>query len=92
MKNSILATKLLTQAGANILELNTIRKHLSEIKGGGLAKTAYPATVISLIVSDVLGNDLSIVASGPTVFNKTTKKMRKKFLKNISINQLVYRY
>ncbi|MBT9168669.1 MAG: D-glycerate 2-kinase [Syntrophomonadaceae bacterium] len=73
-KNSILATKLLTQAGANILELNTVRKHLSLVKAGGLAKSAYPANIISLIVSDVLGNDLSIVASGPTVFDKTTKK------------------
>ncbi len=54
-KNLILATKLLTQAGANILELNTVRKHLSEVKAGGLAKMAYPAMVISLIVSVAFG-------------------------------------
>jgi len=66
--------KELTRKGADIIELNTIRKHLSEIKGGNLAKLAYPATMISLIVSDVLNNNLSMVASGPTVFNKTTAK------------------
>ncbi len=66
--------KELTKKGANIVELNTVRKHLSEIKGDGLAKIAYPATIISLIVSDVIGNDLSMVASGPTVNDKTTKK------------------
>ncbi|OGM89556.1 hypothetical protein A3J77_00985, partial [Candidatus Wolfebacteria bacterium RBG_13_41_7] len=71
----------LTNAGANIIELNTIRKHLSEVKGGGLAKIAYPATVISLVVSDVFSGDLSMVASGPTVYDKTTKKDAKKILK-----------
>ena len=80
LKDLILVTKLLTKSGANILELNTVRKHLSEIKGGGLAKIAYPATVVSLIVSDVIGNDLSMVASGPTVFDKTTKKDAEKVL------------
>jgi len=76
LKYSILVTKLLTQSGADIKELNTVRKHLSETKAGGLAKMAYPATVVSLIISDVptANNDLSMVASGPTVFDKTTKK------------------
>lgn len=86
LKNSGLATKELTKAGANINELNTIRKHLSEFKGGGLAKMAYPATVISLIISDVCGNDLSNVASGPTVFNKTTKIDAEKILKKYGID------
>lgn len=62
----------LMDAGANIRETNTVRKHLSRVKGGGLAKLAYPATVISLIFSDVPGNDLSSVASGPTVLDQTT--------------------
>lgn len=87
LKNSVLATKLLTQAGANILELNIVRKHLSSVKGGGLAKLAYPATVISLIVSDVLGNDLSMVASGPTVFDKITKKDAEKIWKKYQYRQ-----
>ncbi len=81
MRYSRTIFKGLTKAGANILELNTVRKHLSEVKGGNLAKFAYPAKVISLIVSDVLGNDLSMVASGPTVFDKTTKKDAERILK-----------
>ncbi len=92
MKNSILATKLLTQAGADILELNTVRKHLSDIKGGGLAKLAYPATVISLIVSDVLGNDLSMVASGPMVYDKTTKKDAERILKKHRLNSQKFHF
>jgi len=87
LKNSVLATKLLTQAGADIKELNTVRKHLSEIKGGGLAKMAYPATVVSLIISDVptVNNDLSMVASGPTVYDKTTKKDAVHILKKYNL-------
>lgn len=65
-------TKTLTQKGADIYELNTVRKHFSEIQGGGLAKVCYPAQVISLIFSDVPGNDMGMVASGPTVYDKTT--------------------
>jgi len=92
LKNSILATKLLTQAGADIKELNTVRKHLSEIKGGGLAKMAYPATVVSLIISDVptANNDLSMVASGPTVYDKTTKKDAEKILKTYNLQPTTY--
>jgi len=60
-------TKILLACGARIHEINTIRKHLSLIKGGGLAKTAFPATIISLILSDVVGDDLDIIASGLTV-------------------------
>ena len=60
-------TKILLACGARIHEINTIRKHLSLIKGGGLAKAAYPATIISLILSDVVGDDLDVIASGLTV-------------------------
>jgi len=59
-------------AGADIKELNCVRKHLSSIKGGWLAKKAYPATVISLILSDVIGDDLSVIASGPTAPDDST--------------------
>jgi glycerate-2-kinase len=65
-------TKNLTQKGANIFELNTVRKHLSGVQGGQLAELCYPAKVISLIFSDVLGDDISMIASGPTVTDKTT--------------------
>ena len=74
LKNTTSAIKELTKAGAAISELNTVRKHFSDFKGGNLAKMACPAKVVSLIVSDVCGNDLSNVASGPTVLDKTTKK------------------
>jgi glycerate-2-kinase len=66
-------TKGLMDKGAPIHEINTVRKHLSEIQGGWLAQMAYPAKVVSLIFSDVPGNDISMVASGPTVLDITTK-------------------
>ncbi len=62
----------LTANGADIYELNTVRKHLSIARGGGLAFAAYPAQVIGLVISDVPGNDLSFIASGPTVHDETT--------------------
>ncbi|XP_053324904.1 glycerate kinase [Spea bombifrons] len=60
-------TKQLALRGATIQELNTLRRALSQLKGGGLARAAYPAQVISLILSDVIGDDLNVIASGPTV-------------------------
>lgn len=65
------AARRLLQAGADIHALNTVRKHLSAIKGGQLA-AATPAQVMTLAVSDVVGDDLSIIASGPTVPDPTT--------------------
>jgi len=65
-------TKILLKVGANIHEINTLRKHLSRVKGGRLAKVAYPATLISLILSDVIGDDLDSIASGPTVPDHST--------------------
>jgi glycerate-2-kinase len=62
----------LTAAGATIEELNTVRKHLSLARGGWLAEYAYPAQVVSLIFSDVTGDDISFVSSGPTVKDTTT--------------------
>ncbi len=97
----------LTGAGANIIELNTIRKHLSEVKGGGLAKIAYPASLTSLIIADTplnFKNDLprrktesflrglSIVASGPTVPDKTTKKDAERILKNYQLPITNYQF
>jgi len=60
-------TLALLRCGATINEINTIRKHLSQIKGGNLSRAAYPAEVVSLILSDVVGNPLDVIASGPTV-------------------------
>jgi len=62
----------LTKKGASIAELNVVRKHLSVVKGGGLAKFSFPAQVVSLIVSDVCGNDFGTIASGPTVYDNST--------------------
>ncbi len=67
-------TTLLLTCGANIQEMNTLRKHLDQIKGGGLARLAYPATLITLILSDVVGDALDVIASGPTVPDPTTYK------------------
>jgi hydroxypyruvate reductase len=66
------ATNQLLSCGANIQEINTLRKHLSRIKGGGLARLVYPATLVSLILSDVIGDPLDAIASGPTVPDPTT--------------------
>jgi hydroxypyruvate reductase len=60
------ATALLLNAGASIAELNTVRKHLSAVKGGRLAQAAFPAQVLTLLLSDVIGDRLDVIASGPT--------------------------
>ncbi|MFN8513842.1 MAG: glycerate-2-kinase family protein [Chloroflexia bacterium] len=65
-------TGLLLAAGANINELNTVRKHLETLKGGGLARVAAPARVVALCISDVLGDPLDVIASGPTVGDSST--------------------
>lgn len=65
-------TSLLLTSGASIDEINTVRKHLSQIKGGRLAERLYPATVLSLIISDVVGDHIDAVASGPTAPDPTT--------------------
>ena len=64
--------KALLKSGATISEMNVVRKHLSAIKGGRLAKAAYPAKVVALMISDVPGDDPSIIASGPTVPDPST--------------------
>ena len=66
------ANRLLLECGASINEINTIRKHVDDIKGGGLARFALPATVITLIMSDVIGDYPEIIASGPTVGDPST--------------------
>lgn len=65
-------TRLLLACGANIHEINCVRKHLSAIKGGRLAQLAYPATLLTLILSDVIGDDLDAIGSGPTVPDRST--------------------
>ncbi|MFK7843745.1 MAG: glycerate kinase [Rhodothermales bacterium] len=64
--------QLLMRCGADIRELNTVRKHVSLLGGGRLAQKAAPAEIVSLVISDVVGDDLSVIASGPTVGDPTT--------------------
>ena len=66
------ATRILLASGATIHEINTIRKHISDFKGGNLARAVYPAALVSLILSDVVGDDLDVIASGPTVPDSST--------------------
>jgi glycerate-2-kinase len=65
-------TETLWSHGATIAEVNTVRKHLSDIQGGQLARLVYPATVLTFLFSDVPGNDIGTIASGPTVRDETT--------------------
>ncbi len=67
-----LITDLLLKSGADIVELNAVRKHLSKVKGGRLAEIAYPAKIISIIISDVIGDKLDVIASGPTSADPST--------------------
>ncbi|MBW2108273.1 MAG: glycerate kinase [Deltaproteobacteria bacterium] len=65
-------TKVLLACGATIHEINAVRKHLSLVKGGGLARAVSPAVLVTLILSDVVGDDLDVIASGPTVPDSST--------------------
>ncbi|XP_078066006.1 glycerate kinase [Mustelus asterias] len=78
-------TKQLAAGGATIQELNTVRKTLSLLKGGGLARVAHPARVVSLIMSDVIGDHLEFVASGPTVPNSQSKEDCHKILSKYNL-------
>ena len=82
-------TKKLLASGATIHEINTVRKHLSTIKGGQLAKLAYPATTIALILSDVIGDDLDVIGSGPTVGDRSTVADARAVLAKYGIAQSV---
>ncbi len=72
LADKLAVTRLLSAAGANIAELNTVRKQLSRIKGGGLARACRAGRFVTLIISDVLGDPLDVIASGPTVPDTST--------------------
>jgi glycerate 2-kinase len=76
----------LLKSGANISEMNCVRKHLSAIKGGRLAAAAYPARVLTLAISDVPGDDLTVIGSGPTVADPTTLADARAIIQNYAID------
>lgn len=75
----------LQKSQADIYELNTVRKHLSAVKGGKLAKLLYPLPILCLVFSDVIGDDLSFIASGPLVKDNTTNSQAKKVLQKYGL-------
>ncbi len=79
--------ELLT-SGADIYEINAVRKHLSKFKGGQLSEVAYPTTLVTMIISDVLGNDLSVIASGPTVKDESTVEDAKEVIEKYNLPEL----
>lgn len=79
----------LIHSGADIYETNTVRKHLSLARGGFLAKYAYPARVVSLIFSDVIGDNLEFVASGPTIKDTTTLEQAMAVLEKYKIYEKI---
>ena len=94
LKARIKLTHNLLKCGADIKEINTIRKHISKIKGGRLAQTALPADLIGLYISDVIGDPLDMIASGPTVSDPTTsvdaiKILRKYKLLNKNLEKII---
>ena len=78
-------TRLLLASGANIHEINTVRKHISRIKGGQLARLAAPAAVESLLLSDVIGDDLDVIGSGPTAPDASTFQRSVEILRKYEI-------
>lgn len=79
--------KALLKSGANIAEMNCVRKHLSAIKGGRLAAAAYPARVVTLAISDIPGDDPAVIASGPTVADETTFAEARAILRKYHITE-----
>jgi len=77
--------EVLLKSGATIQEMNCIRKHLSKVKGGQLAKEIYPASIVNLILSDVVGDPLDVIASGPTIADSSTFSDAITILKQYSI-------
>jgi hydroxypyruvate reductase len=79
------ATRLLLASGANIQEMNAVRKHISAVKGGQLARLAYPATVLALLLSDVIGDPLDVIGSGPAAPDPSTFAVAKAVLDRYGI-------
>jgi glycerate 2-kinase len=80
-----ITTDQLLRCGASIHEINCVRKHLSQIKGGQLASAAFPATVINLMISDVVGDDMNVISSGPLVPDPSTFQEARDILEKYSL-------
>ena len=91
LADKVVVTKFLSAAGANIQELNTVRKQLSRIKGGGLARVCRAGRLITLIISDVIGDPLEVIASGPTVEDTSTAADALAILKRLDPGQTLPR-
>ncbi len=85
----IKVNNLLLRCGADIKEINAVRKHLSKIKGGQLAKAVWPATLVSLILSDVIDDPLDVIASGPTAPDTSTFKDALNIIGNYNLQKIV---
>ena len=85
LKDKQALTNALLKSGAAITEINAVRKHLSAFKGGWLAKKAYPATLLNLVLSDVMGDPLDSIASGPTVPDTSTFSDARKILEKYDL-------
>jgi len=83
------ATDLLMKSGATIHEMNALRKHMSLVKGGNLAKMAFPATVLNLMISDVVGDNMDVIASGPFVPDYSTFDDAVKILEKYGLTNMI---
>jgi len=97
LEDKLMVTRYLSAAGANIEQLNTVRKQLSRIKGGGLMRACRAGRLVSLIISDVLGDPLDVIASGPTVEDSSTPRAALEVLdafaaRNVEIRPEVFEY
>ncbi len=91
LNDFVAMNKALLHAGEDIHAMNTVRKHLSLVKGGQLPTYANGATFVSLIFSDVIGDDLSVIASGATVLDKTTKSQAQKIVSKYKLPKIEFR-
>jgi len=87
LEDKLAVTRHLSAAGANIEQLNTVRKQLSRLKGGGLARACRAGWLVSLIISDVLGDPLDVIASGPTVADTSTPQAALEVLEQFSARE-----
>jgi hydroxypyruvate reductase len=84
LEDKLAVTRHLSSAGANIEQLNTVRKQLSRVKGGGLARSCHTGRLVALVISDVLGDPLEVIASGPTVVDRSTPQDALRILEQFS--------